>query len=556
MSTGSQISARTHVSLTSDPPRVIDHGEVSTRRWVAELILDLAGYTPDRNLGDMIAVEPACGSGAFIVPIAKRLLASARLHNRSLADCGAAVRAYDLIGANAGAAKRALREFLVSEEEHAAAECLPDQWISCADYLRYPGMETADFVIGNPPYVRQESVAPQKLAEYRLAFPTMVGRADLYVAFFEKALRSLSPGGSLAFICADRWMRNQYGRELRGLISEAYSLDVAIEMHNVDAFEDQVSAYPSVTLISRKPQQRSILVQARREFSNADVPGLLRWLEGESEADSPPNASVGVLPHWFKGKDSWPTGSAERLRLLEDLNDRFLPIDSPATGTRVGIGVATGADGVFITKDTIDVEPSRLLPLAINRDTSSGELVWSQHFLVNPWETSGDLVDLDQYPKLKDYFQTHGATLLRRHVAAKRPAAWFRTIDKVDHSLIDRPKLLFPDMKMTTHPVLDRGGLYPHHNLYYVVSRDWDLEVLGGLLLSKVAELFVDAYSVRMRGGTLRFQAQYLRRIRVPEPNSIPAADCSELRAAFAARDVTAATEIACRLYDISRIPD
>lgn len=556
MSTGSQISARTQVSLTSDPPRVIDHGEIATRRWVAELILDLAGYTPDRNLGDMLAVEPACGSGAFIVPIAKRLLASVRLHNRSLVECAEAVRGYDLLNANASAAKRALRELLVSEGEQTAAEWLPDRWISCTDYLQDPGTGTPDFVIGNPPYVRQESVAPQKLAEYRLAFPTMVGRADLYVAFFEKALRSLKPGASLAFICADRWMRNQYGRELRAMVSDSYSLDVAIEMHNVDAFENQVSAYPSVTVISRRPQQRSIFVQARREFSSADAPALLHWLRSGSESDAPPNASAGVLPHWFKGKDSWPTGSAERLQLLEDLNDSFLPIDSPTTGTRVGIGVATGADGVFITKGTIDVEPSRLLPLAINRDTSSGELEWSGHFLVNPWEATGDLVDLDRYPNLKDYFQTHGATLLRRHVAAKRPAAWFRTIDKVDHSLIDRPKLLFPDMKMTTHPVLDRGGLYPHHNLYYVVSRDWDLEVLGGLLLSKVAELFVDAYSIRMRGGTLRFQAQYLRRIRVPEPDSIPATDCSKLRAAFAARDVTAATEIAFRLYGISRIPD
>lgn len=556
MSSGSQTSAPARLSAGSDRLRVVDHGEVFTRRWVAELILDLAGYTPDRDLGAMLVIEPACGTGAFVIPIAERLRESARLHNRSLADCANAVRGYDLLNAHADATKRALHEYLVSEGEDAAAQCLPDQWILCADYLRDPGTETPDFVIGNPPYVRQESVERQKLAEYRLAFPTMVGRADIYVAFFEKALRSLKPGASLAFICADRWMRNQYGRELRAMISDSYSLDVTVEMHNVDAFENEVSAYPSVTVISRRSQQHSIFVEARRGFTSADTPALLHWLRSGGDADVPPNASAGVLPHWFKGKGSWPTGSAERLRLLEDLNDRFLPIDSPTTGTRVGIGVATGADGVFVTKGAIDLERSRLLPLAINRDTSSGKLQWSGHFLVNPWETTGDLVDLDRYPRLRDYLQTHGATLLKRHVATKRPSSWFRTIDKVDHDLTDRPKLLFPDMKLAAHPVLDRGGLYPHHNLYYVVSRDWDLEVLGGLLLSKVAELFVDAYSVRMRGGTLRFQAQYLRRIRVPDPNSISTVDCSKLRAAFAARDVTAATNVACRLYDIDRIPD
>ena len=82
-------------------------------------------------------------------------------------------------------------------------------------------------------------------------------------------------------------------------------------------------------------------------------------------------------------------------------------------------------------------------------------------------------------------------------------------------------------MRATINPVLEPGGHYPHHNLYYIVSDKWDLEVLGGLLLSTIGQAFVEAYCVRMRGGTLRFQAQYLRQIRVPQPDSIraPVAD-------------------------------
>ena len=45
-----------------------EHGAVFTRRWVVELILDLAGYTPDKDLGGMVAVEPSCGAGAFWFP--------------------------------------------------------------------------------------------------------------------------------------------------------------------------------------------------------------------------------------------------------------------------------------------------------------------------------------------------------------------------------------------------------------------------------------------------------------------------------------------------------
>jgi hypothetical protein len=114
---------------------------------------------------------------------------------------------------------------------------------------------------------------------------------------------------------------------------------------------------------------------------------------------------------------------------------------------------------------------------------------------------------------------------------------------------------LLPDIKSTSHPVLDDGQFYPHHNLYFVTSGMWDLEVLGGLLLSQVANLFVGAYCVKMRGGCYRFQAQYLRQIRVPHPATIQRTDQRALAEAFRARDIRAATAVACRIYDIEPLP-
>ncbi len=106
------------------------------------------------------------------------------------------------------------------------------------------------------------------------------------------------------------------------------------------------------------------------------------------------------------------------------------------------------------------------------------------------------------------------------------------------------------------HPVLDEGRTYPHHNLYFVTSRGWDLKVLGGLLLSRVATAFVEAYCVKMRGGTLRFQAQYLRRIRVPRPTEMSTHDAAALADAFERRDVDTATAIALRLYQLDTLPE
>jgi hypothetical protein len=69
--------------------------------------------------------------------------------------------------------------------------------------------------------------------------------------------------------------------------------------------------------------------------------------------------------------------------------------------------------------------------------------------------------------------------------------------------------------------VYESGILYPHHNLYFITSNVWDLRALQAVLKSGIARLFISTYSTRMRGGYLRFQAQYLRRIRVPRWASI-----------------------------------
>ena len=88
-------------------------------------------------------------------------------------------------------------------------------------------------------------------------------------------------------------------------------------------------------------------------------------------------------------------------------------------------------------------------------------------------------------------------------------------IDRVKPGLLDRDLLLMPDMASQPDPILSRGR-YPHHNCYWIASDVWDLRVLGGLLMSDTTRRFVDALGVKMRGGTLRFQAQYLRLVHVP----------------------------------------
>jgi len=526
-------------------------GIVYTKRWVVEVLLDLAGYRPEHNLVDALAVEPAAGAGAFLVPMVERLFQSCERLQRPLSECMSSLIAFELDDERADRARALTTDLLTRHGvKRPLAEHLAASWVRAGDYLFESASIEADFVIGNPPYVRLEDIPEDTAALYRDAYRTMRGRADLYVAFFEAALHQLKEGGVCAFICADRWMRNQYGAELRELVTSGYGVEVVIEMHSADAFQDEVDAYPAITVIRRQDQGSVVLASAGPEAERIAPGTLFAMLHSAAQTEAvalPQGLRTARVETWFKGADPWPCQSPEQLTLLRQLEERFSALESNA---KVGIGVATGNDDVFITKDAHLVEPSRLLKLALAKDLFEGTMKWSGHYLVDPWNVNG-LVVLDKFPRLRAYFEKHAVALKKRHTAAKNISGWYKTIDRVTHSLTSTSKLYIADIKNMLDPVLDRGETYPHHNLYFIQSDEWDLEVLGGLLMSSVGQFFVESYGVRMRGGYLRFQAQYLRRIRVPNPQALSGCQSKALREAFRKRDRPRATLVALEVYGI-----
>jgi hypothetical protein len=65
------------MSLVKSKKRVADHGEVFTPAWMVEAMLDLVKGETERI--DARFLEPACGSGNFIVQILRRKLAAVEL---------------------------------------------------------------------------------------------------------------------------------------------------------------------------------------------------------------------------------------------------------------------------------------------------------------------------------------------------------------------------------------------------------------------------------------------------------------------------------------------
>ncbi len=546
------LPAVTTASETMANGGIKERGAIFTRREVVDFILDLCGYTADRPLYQYRLLEPAFGHGDFLAVAVDRLLCAYFSQRRNstdpVSDLAGAIRAVEVHRDSLAGARVRIATILSSHGiKNAQAAKILGCWLVEGDFLLIDMPGDFTHAVGNPPYVRQELLPEKLIAEYRARYKTIYDRADIYVPFIERSLSLLVPSGVLGFICSDRWMKNKYGGPLRSFVSDGYHLRYYVDMVDTPAFHQEVIAYPAITVIAREDAGPTRLAH-KPEVTRGHLGALAAAMRASS---IPANSGVTEAPVAVSGSDPWLLEMSYQLALVRRLESEF-PLIQDA-GCRVGIGVATGADKIYVgSMEDLDVEESRKLPLVTTKDIETGEVKWRGLGVINPFERDGALVDLERYPKLARYFSVHQTAIAGRNCAKSHPKSWYRTIDRIHYDLTFRPKLLIPDIKGHANIVFEGGQLYPHHNLYYIVSDEWNLHALQAVLKSGIARLFVAVYSTRMRGGYLRFQAQYLRRIRIPKWQDVPVEVQNELITAAASGDREACNAAAFRLYRLT----
>jgi hypothetical protein len=527
-------------------------GAIYTRTEVVDFILDLVGYVENEPLHLKSILEPSFGNGDFLLPVINRLLSSWRNFGGKASSAHLelknTIRGVELHNETFLATRESVIRRLLDEGiSFESAISLADQWLIQGDFLLSPNSVLFDFVVGNPPYVRQELIPAPLLAEYRSRYQSMYDRADLYIPFIERSLSLLNSKGTLGFICSDRWMKNRYGGPLREYISRNFYLKAYVDMYGTDAFQSEVSAYPAITILTKLSTNTTRIAHQPKIEE-----GILSDLSRAINSDKFPESSdVREMAGIVDGSNPWILDSSDQLSLLRRIEDQFPTLEQ--AGCKIGIGVATGSDKAFIGDyESMDVEPDRKLPLVTTKDIASGEIVWQGKGVINPFSDTGNLVDLKTYPKLASYLENRREIIENRHCAKKNPQNWYRTIDRIDPNWTFKQKLLIPDIKGEAHIVFESGKFYPHHNLYYVVSDDWDLRALQAVLLSRISKLFITTYSTKIRGGYFRFQAQYLRRIRIPYWQKVPEYIKKDLVNAAVSRDIEACNKLVFKLFGLN----
>lgn len=509
--------------MNSNSPRYgvrsngLNHGDVFTSPKIVQFMLDTIGYTPEINLSYFYILEPSFGHGDFLFEIYSRIVESSKKYNFNPQE----VFQKRVFGCEIDSNKY--------DDCIVRLRTLMSDFSPCnlrnEDFLSSNWKHKFDFVVGNPPYVRYENIPTEARNIYKTKFKTFHYRCDLYVLFYEHSLYCLKSLGKHCFICSNRWLKNEYGKKLRHLICRNFNLEKLIDVEKLDAFQENVLAYPIISVISNSVNKNAIKVASIdkiEDLSSNTHYELKRYSQNEE---------FNLIFH---------KSQYSELPTIEEEN------------FSIGIGVATGADRIFIAKDLKNkIEECLLLPIICAKDLSGNKFQYNGLYLLNPYDKTGNIIDINDYPKAKAYLEQYRTILQERHIV-KNNRKWYALIDRVKTGLQHKTKILLPDISANSFIFIDEGNYYPSHNIYYITYNYEDnaqLFLLAAILMSDVIKEQLLSLSNKMNGGFPRWQSQVLRKLRIPPISEIDADIKKQLISAYKCFNLNEINQIVRQLF-------
>lgn len=522
-----------------------EKGQIYTRPEVVNFMLKIIGLNENSEIDNIRILEPSCGHGEFVLAIADYLI-NRNKEKPSIDQLMNKILAIDLVNTSVEIAKSKVHKLLArTNYTKKDINKLLSNWFLTADFLLEDIEPNFTHVIGNPPYVRVENIPKNLLKKYRSIYSTMTDRADLYIPFFEKSLSLLLDRGTLSFICTDRWTKNRYGKSLRNLISENYSLELFIDLYGIDAFGEDVMTYPAITQIKKIKRFKvyKTIVQHETSFSNKESDEIIRTLNGNA-------TNIQIRKGIINGESPWLLGSSDQISIIKKLENDYPSLED--AGCKVFIGAATGANKTYIVDNNdVDIEPSRLLPVITAKELKNESIQWKGKYIINTYDDKG-VVELNDYPNLSKYLNKHKKELCKRHIAKSNSNNWFKTIDRVYEDRSKLEKLLIPDISSDPIVIYDNGVYHPNNSIYYICSNSWNLHALRVVLLSNVTKIVISTYSTKIAKGYLRFQSQHLRKIRLPCWDDINNDLKTRMIEAGESNNTNIFTSLTCEMYNLN----
>jgi SAM-dependent methyltransferase len=427
--------------------------------------------------------------------------------------------------------------------------------LAVRDFIRVPDegppLGRFDLIITNPPYVRTQVLGAEVSRQLAARFQ-LQGRIDLTHAFVAAMRQLLAPGGVIALLCSNRFLSTRAGLNARQLLGSDYVLHEVYDLGDTRLF--RAAVLPAVVVAARRgrrgaasPARFTRIYQApaggapARRY--ASVPAALAGGEDGRVAVGPRNFVI-ETGELVRGdpRDPWRLGRGSDARWFADVMAGCWKTYGEMAKIRVGI--KTTADAVFIRENWDDLpeherpEPQLLLPLITHRDARAWRVSPAPAARVlYPYDLTADrrrVLPLAGYPRAGAYLAGHEQRLRGRRYVADAGRAWYEIWVPQRPALWGKPKLVFPDISERPRFAIDSSGAVVNGDCYWISCEDLPSMDLAYLMLAVAnSSLGVRFYDIacgnRLYSGKRRWITQYVAKLPLPDPATIPARRAAEL---------------------------
>ncbi|HEV7380816.1 MAG TPA: N-6 DNA methylase [Dyadobacter sp.] len=215
-------------------------GQIYTPSFVVEKMLQDTGFYA-LSSEKISILDPACGDGRFLVPIAEYYIKTTP--EEKLKDKLERIEGWDIDPAAIALCRENLNALLDGIS-------IPINWnLKRKDALRgLNARKKYDLIVGNPPYVRIQNVAPQqrKFVQDNYSF-CKSGSTDIYVAFFQLAHSLLKVNGLCALVTSNSFLTSQTALSLRAFFGQSRVLK-QITNYGTQRIFDNTGTYAAITI--------------------------------------------------------------------------------------------------------------------------------------------------------------------------------------------------------------------------------------------------------------------------------------------------------------------
>jgi hypothetical protein len=359
-----------------------------------------------------------------------------------------------------------------------------------------------DVVVGNPPYVRMEFIKPVKpyLEEH---YVVADDRTDLYAYFFERGVGLLKAGGRLGYISSSTFFRTGSGENLRKFLGDNVAIEALIDFGDFQLFEG-VTTYP-------------VIITLRK--GDAGERGALSFLkigaELPKDLDAEFTAKATMMPRARLGPGSWQLED-DKLARLRDKIVKGKKALSDVYGPSLR-GIVTGLNEAFIidqeTRDRLikqDRRSAKLLKAFLRGEDIKRWCVEPEGlFLIN---TPKGKVDIEQYPTIRDWLLPFKPELEER--ATKQEWWELQQAQLAYHGKFEASKVVWSHFQLTRSFAIEFNGFYLNNKCFFLPSDD---ESLVPLLNSSCLWFQLSSLARIKRGNYIEAEAQYVDQLALPE---------------------------------------